>query len=279
MSKSNEVRNFKVGDRVKIIDNSGDKNTKIGEIGTVKFITPNEFRHDEVLVNVQLDNGSETGMFSHRFELVEDKVTKFKIGDKVKKVTGAFAPYIGIVEEVSPNGDYISGKIIDKLDGGHWDCLFGDKAENFILLDEKESEAESPEELIKIINEGFQARKKLFDMGVEMEVTADGKRRTNSRYMGQIVEYKLKPIFEEFYIRSWLVKFECGTLHIGRQKFNALELKKGLETLCNQGGAQVNIGNGSIIQATRLGVEHNSGNRISWEEAEIILKALEKVKF
>jgi hypothetical protein len=65
---------------------------------------------------------------------------KFKVGDKVKKFKGSWAPYVGVVDRITPNLTdlpYISGTVIDPLTGGKTKGVsFGAEEDDFMLYQE-----------------------------------------------------------------------------------------------------------------------------------------------
>lgn len=81
-----EACEFSIGDRVKVIDASGDLGASIGDVGTVEDVRNSD------LVKVKTDRGAIVYMYKERFELLSpDEETptqkpKFKVGDKVRNI-------------------------------------------------------------------------------------------------------------------------------------------------------------------------------------------------
>lgn len=216
-------------------------------------------------------------------------MSKFKVGDRVRKVRGIYSEKkpIGVVE------GHQGGQVRVRLDNPS--LIMGgystDMEELYELVEAPAPEESELERLVRVANEGVDAevtlRTKYRDQIEDAERVYQGP--SVSRTGGQVSIYKLrikpKPAFEPFYVGpgselsppagGWLVKLEGETLHIGCKRLKAKDAKEALRFLCKGNGAEEYKTAGFSVAATRTGVCSLDGE-ISWADADKILAALEK---
>ncbi len=195
---------------------------------------------------------------------------KFKVGDRVRKIKGLFAPYTGTVTIVTETG--ISGL----LDAGQTlKGTFGDSSDSFeLIISNPQYELE---QLVETANKGDAAHKTLkakyrgrFEVryGLKWEQPSP-----DSEYSEEVRIIPEKPKFEEYTLGMWTVKMVDNMLHIGCKKYKTKEMLLALSGLVHS----VSSGyTGEFrLDALRDGVV-SEGRIITWVQAEELLAKLEK---
>lgn len=210
-------------------------------------------------------------------------MSKFKVGDIVRvKVAGkskASVNFFGQTSKVIKTYSHGAVKLeLETEDGGFWD----DELE---LVESSESELES---LVQKANEASKIfdrfRTEFYDqIEIKSNDYPNWSKQTYNRNLNYEYRIKEKPKFEPFHIGKvdangkglWEVSLKDNKVVIGCQKFPVSTLKTALTNLCKENFVDDFL-LASTIQARRNGVSW-SGHFISWEDAEKILTALEKL--
>ena len=230
---------------------------------------------------------------------------RFKVGDRVRKVVGAGAPYVGIVTRVNNNGiwgDIVEGCVKGFTPGENFGCAtdYYELVEPAHNCDQKPIAGRCLECLVKLANDGQVAKEELRNFTGQVEfltVFGDWDLIAETKLPPDKYRIKPKPAFEPFYVGpvgnyakypdadpgyvgnvtrgQWLVKLEGDTLHVGCQSFGAKDVKEALK-MFNAGATEYNS-----FRITRHGI-YTTGlpkHYISWPDADRILQSLEKAGF
>jgi hypothetical protein len=217
---------------------------------------------------------------------LEKSKTKFKVGDKVRAVRGTegYYPFLGVLNREGENNNLCGIVLYSECkvykEGDHF-CL---DAKHFELV---KGESKELEILVRKANEGWKAQQILDDKYLDfIEISTDGighwHRPVSSSDGLYRIRIKPLPQFESFKVgNNWEVNFEAGSqisiIFIGCKDFNAKDLWYALENLTKDSSAQHTLKDGTILNAMRGGIVCNGKESITWEEAEKIRDALERV--
>lgn len=200
---------------------------------------------------------------------------KFKKGDKVRRIVPVDDEKLyGKLGNIYTVNKYVfkKGMILDELPGG---C----SPESFELV----SESNELEELVKKANEGYLAIKKLHNYLDQIEVKIVFKNEKDDDKWEKLeseptdhMEYRIKPKTRKFKVANWDAEINGNEVKIGCKTFDLKWLKTELNLMCKK-DSKINCSdNGKTgISACRMGISC-SGNTITWEQAEELLKELEK---
>ncbi len=204
----------------------------------------------------------------------------FKVGDKVQLVrmleqnkwAEAFGLYEGCITTVVVSDEYDFA--VASLNSYRGKMVYQDNSKMDWALVQDNNELE---DLVRMVNEGYQARKTLASKYPrQAEVRFGTSRVWKPIYIGFTCEVRVKekPKFEPFYVGAHhSVSLDGTTLHVGCQKFPVHFVRAAIQTLNSQGGAYQT--GTLIVHATRNGMRTEYG-AITWEDADKILAALEK---
>jgi hypothetical protein len=273
---------FKVGDKVRKVKGAFSEDRLSGVVSGI---------HDSCL-DVTLDRRhTELGASSYdsadKYELVESACSlPFKAGDKVRYKGGSW----------SDNG-WNAGRVLTV-----YRCWVGSEGEIYVApvevrgntyarhfeLVEGAPESEL-ERLVREANAGLAALETLRKHAGDVEITDDMSGTSTWSPLSpehrvalpRVLRVKPKPSFEPFRVsiaddRNWLVCLDEGELCIGCQKFNAKEFVSAIRR-SQDGSPDATLGvlSGHLMIGARKFVKWND-HKLSWEDADRILAALEK---
>ncbi len=191
-------------------------------------------------------------------------MSKFKLGDVVKRIG-------------SPNGDIRIGDIftVEKFDTGAYDSwpIFKYVSNDPKYL-ELVSSKDTLESLVAKANEGFSALKKIKDQyhnQHELINIYGGKTKiqTISDYMVQIKQNSRK-----FRVASWEAEINGEEVKIGCKTFQKGMLKSALRAVLSGTYNSFTCGP-ELLYAYRDGVQFYEFPKVTWQQAEDLLKELE----
>lgn len=211
--------------------------------------------------------------------IVHDKNgNEIKVGDRVKRLSHRNCG-IGEGEEFTVVGFDASGWPVADRGVGQMshNPNYLELVTSAVVLTESELE-----ELVKKANEGLEACKiintRYKNQVQERNVDLLSKKEHPWQDFdddGYFVEYRVKPKkFTPFTVgKGWKVELKPGStdLTIGCRSYYVGDVKKAFTKLCRESGS-----NHGLFHARRDGITEN-GEKLTWEEAEKILKALEEV--
>lgn len=189
----------------------------------------------------------------------------FKVGDKVKaiRIKDSGTPGLAlnnIYEIINLNEKYV---YLEEIGGFFYHNRFELVSENFEL-----------EELIKKANEGQESFNKIFsDYKNQVEGYFLNKDNTFNLFGERNSRLRIKSQTRKFKVADWDAEINKGEIKIGCQNFIVTHLRTDLDLLLNQNQS---AGYNYPIHAQRNGLWYNSEFTINWEQAEKLLKELEK---
>jgi hypothetical protein len=197
-------------------------------------------------------------------------MSKFKVGDKVKCINAYDAVRFGLKQNkiykvVSLNSD--SGFFVEGID------QYAFNNSRFELVNETSESKE--EKLLRIINKGYKAINKLGKLVGQENVEfifPDGIKKTLDA-LTVATNVVIKPKSKKFKLASWDCEIIGDTVKIGCETFNKVQLSQGIHALCKNGQFVYHF-EGRAMFCYRDGIELKP-NRITWEQAEQLLKELE----
>ncbi len=204
-------------------------------------------------------------------------MSKFKVGDKVKCISlGLNNECFGVIGNIYT----VLNPELENRDMMIREANMSVSPDRFELVEENMTELE---ELVKKANEGYLAVNKIL-INYRNSVEYNDKNSKEYREVIWTAVYtqlriKPKPKFEPFTVgQGWRVELNpTGGVNVGCQNFEVRILKDALYTVCKQNHtSSLHDLNGGKLEAGRTGV-HFKGHKITWEEAEKLLTALEKV--
>jgi hypothetical protein len=206
-----------------------------------------------------------SNMLNTLSQVKEYKMSKFKVGDKVRVIQKGhrqFGQVASIVKDDKSNCYQYS------LDVPNSD-VFGDRELELVTSDESELER-----LVRVANEGLDAMATLkYDYSNKVQW------HTGTMYDPHLfpsrIQIKSKPKFEPFVVGSgWTVKLEGETLHVGCQQFDSKRARGMLSFLLNNGKSW-SYGN-TDYHSCRKGISNGRGDILEWSDADKILAALQQ---
>ena len=216
VSEEGTSMKFEVGDRVRMIRNTyGNR----GKIGTLEKIDTSTMPY-----HVVLDDGRKEWCYGHEFKLLkEEKVMKFKVGDKVKVKDSWFGHdgQVGVVLDTDNYGPYnYNIKFDTEGDNERRDENFTGDSLELVTEEEETSMKFKVGDKVKVKDSWF-----VFTGEVGLIVRIDGPAKYPYRVKFDVVDEEDEELFAE------------GSLELvkGKQSFTKSDLKTGMGVVLRNG--------------------------------------------